>query len=80
MQLGGGYRLSWWGDLDESGRRRSNGAPIQITRLTIEPDMIRVEAEEMLASGVIVLRHTVLLTTTGSVLNWTVPANYNGAR
>jgi hypothetical protein len=41
--------------------------------------MIRVEAEEMLASGVIVLRHTVLLAMTGSVLNWTVPANFNGA-
>jgi hypothetical protein len=77
VQPCGGYRLKWWGDVDESGNRRENGTAIQVTQVRSEADMIHVEAEEMLASGVIVLRHTVILTVTGSLLQWEVPDTFN---
>jgi hypothetical protein len=77
VDLGGGYRLSWWGNQDQFGVETD--APIQVTRVKITPDVIEIEAEEMLASGVIVVTQTVLLRTTGSVLNWTVPASWNDA-
>ena len=76
---GGGYRLRWRQNQDVTGAIVEEGAPIQVTRVSTEPGIIHVEAEEMLASGVIVLRHTVILTTTGSVLNWTVPDSWNDA-
>lgn len=75
VQLGGGYRLEWWGNQDPTGEQVD--CPIQIVRVTIEADYIRVEAEEMLASGITVLVQTVFLTTTGSVLQWEVPATWN---
>jgi hypothetical protein len=75
--LGTGYRLSWRQNQDVTGAIVEEGAPIQVTRVSTEPGVVHVEAEEMLASGVIVLRHTVILTTTGGVFNWTVPDSWN---
>lgn len=75
VQLGGGYRLDWWANQDPTGLQVD--CPIQIVRVQVEPDYIRVEAEEMLASGVIVLTQMVFLTTTGSVLQWEVPDSWN---
>ena len=76
---GGGYRLRWRQNQDMTGAIVEEGAPIQITRVSTEPGVIHVEAEEMLASGVIVVTKTVILTTTGSVLSWTVPDDWNDA-
>lgn len=75
VALAGGYNLRWRFNQDETGLEVP--APIQITRIRREADFIHVEAEEMLASGVIVLTNTVFLATTGSVLSWTVPASWN---
>lgn len=77
ITVGQGYLLNWLENQDKFGVRQN--APIQITRLRIEPDYIYVEAEEMLASGVVTVTSTVFLTTTGSVLNFTVPATWNNA-
>ncbi len=74
---GGGYRLRWRQNQDVTGAVVGEGAPIQVTRVSTEPGMIHVEAEEMLASGTIVLRHTVLLTATGGVFNWNIPDSFN---
>jgi hypothetical protein len=76
---GGGYRLRWRQNQDVTGAIVEDGAPIQVTRVSRDAGIIHVEAEEMLASGVIVLTNTVFLTTTGSVLSWTVPADWNDA-
>jgi hypothetical protein len=77
VNLAGGYQLTWWANQDETGL--AVPAKIQITKITRHPDRIEIEAEEMLASGVIVLTHTVILTTTGSLLSWQVPATWNNA-
>ena len=50
-----------------------------MTQVTLHPDRIHVEAEEMLASGVTVLVNVVFLLTTGAVLSWEVPASWNDA-
>jgi hypothetical protein len=75
--LAGGYQLQWWGNQDETGAEIP--ALIQVTQVTIHPDRIHVEAEEMLASGAIVLVNVVFLLSTGSVLSWEVPASWNDA-
>jgi hypothetical protein len=49
----GGYTLEWWGEQDTSGNRAS--VPIQITQVTMYPDRVHVEAEEMLVDGSIVV-------------------------
>jgi len=77
ITAGGGYRLKWRQNQDMTGNVVEEGAPIQVTRVSVDPGVLHIEAEEMLASGVIVLRHTVLLTTTGSLLSWTVPDSWN---
>jgi hypothetical protein len=70
-----GYRLGWWGSQDSAGNLVD--VPIQVTQVSIFSDRIHIEAEEMLASGVVVLVHTVLLTDYGAVRSWTVPATWN---
>lgn len=75
--LAGGYQVQWWGNQDETGAEVP--ALIQVTQVTIHPDRIHVEAEEMLASGVIVLVNVVFLLGTGSVLTLEVPASWNDA-
>jgi hypothetical protein len=77
ISLAAGYQLEWWANQDEDGNRIP--ALIQITKVKRLPDRVEIEAEEMLASGVIVLTHTVILTTTGSLLSWMVPATWNNA-
>jgi hypothetical protein len=76
---GAGYRIRWRQNQNTDGSIVEEGAPIQVTKVAVEPGVVHVEAEEMLASGVIVLRHTVILTTTGSVLTWEVPDSFNDA-
>jgi hypothetical protein len=76
---GGGYRLRWRQNQNMDGTIVQEGAPIQVTRVSVEPGVIHVEAEEMLASGVVVLTHTVILTETGTGKTWTVPADWNDA-
>jgi hypothetical protein len=76
---GTGYRLRWRQNQDMTGAMIDAGAPIQVTRVSVEAGAIHVEAEEMLASGTIVITKTVLLRTTGSVLTWTVPADWNSS-
>jgi hypothetical protein len=75
VTLATGYGLRWWANQDETGNPVT--ALIQVVRLTVHPDRIHVEAEEMLASGVIVLTNTVFLTTTGVLLQYTVPDDWN---
>lgn len=71
-----GYQLEWWGNQDELGNELP--ALIQVTQVTIKPDRIEVEAEEMLASGVITLVNVVFLeATNGSLLEWDVPDTWN---
>jgi len=76
---GQGYRLRWRQNQDTDGIVVADGAPIQVTRVAVEAGVIRVEAEEMLASGVVVLTNVVILTATGGVFNWPVPASWNDA-
>lgn len=71
-----GYQVSWWGSQDETGLRVN--IPIQVTQVSIHPDRIHVEAEEMLASGVVVLQNVVFLTSVGAG-QWTVPDTWNDA-
>jgi hypothetical protein len=79
INIGAGYRLRWRQNQDILGNIVQAGAPIQIVRLAVEAGVIHIEAEEMLASGVIVLTHTVILTDTGSVLEWEVHPTFNNA-
>jgi hypothetical protein len=79
ISAGGGYRLRWRQNQDMDGAIVEEGAPIQVVKVAVEPGVVHVEAEEMLASGTIVLTKCVILTTTGSVLNWTVPEDWNDA-
>jgi hypothetical protein len=72
-----GYQVKWWGNQNETGVEVP--ALIQVTQVTLHPDRIHVEAEEMLASGVVVLVNVVFLLTTGAVLQWQVPASWNNA-
>jgi hypothetical protein len=72
-----GYQLQWWGSQDETGVEVP--VSVQITHVRLEPDRVYVEAEEMLASGVVALVNVVFLTMTGSVLSWQVPDNWNDA-
>ncbi len=72
-----GYLLRWWANQNALGQIQD--APIQVTSVKYDSDFIYVTAEEMLASGIILLTHTIFLRTTGSLLNWTVPANWNDA-
>jgi hypothetical protein len=77
VSLGLGYQVNWAENQDITGARVN--APIQITKLRIESDYIYVEAEEMLASGVIVVTNSIFLLSAGSVLSHTVPASWNNA-
>lgn len=71
-----GYLLKWWGSQDETGVETS--VPIQITQITYHPDRLAIEAEEMLASGSVVLVNIVFLFATDeSVLEWTIPDDWN---
>jgi hypothetical protein len=79
ISAGRGYRLRWRQNQDVDGNVVEDGAPIQITRVAVEAGVIHVEAEEMLASGVVVLTNVVILTDTSGLLNWTVPADWNNA-
>jgi hypothetical protein len=72
-----GYQIGWWGSQDSQGNRIQ--VPIQVTQVSIFSDRVHVEAEEMLASGEIVLTHTVLLTDYGAIRSWTVPDTWNDA-
>jgi hypothetical protein len=72
-----GYTIQWWGSQDETGVEVP--VKIQITQVAIYSDRIHIEAEEMLASGVINLVNVVFLTTTGGVLSYTVDASWNDA-
>jgi len=75
--LGLGYQLKWWANQNVQGIVQP--AKIQITKVRIEADLVFVEAEEMLASGVIIVTNTIFLLTTGSVLSLVVPAAWNSA-
>lgn len=77
VALGQGYQLRWANNQDEFGVVQP--APIQITKVKYEADYVHIEAEEMLASGVVVLTNTVLLTDTSGLLSWVVPATWNDA-
>lgn len=77
VDLGGGYELQWRFNTDETGAQVP--AKIQVTRIVSYPDRIHVEAEEMLASGVITLTNIVILTDTGGLSSWTVPDDWNDA-
>lgn len=72
-----GYTIQWWGSQDETGVEIP--VRIQVTQVAIYSDRIHVEAEEMLASGVVNLVNVVFLTTTGSLLSWTVDDSWNDA-
>jgi hypothetical protein len=72
-----GYTIQWWGSQDETGVEVP--VKIQITQVAIHSDRIHIEAEEMLASGVINLVNVVFLTTTGAVLSYVVDASWNNA-
>jgi len=78
VAAGGGYRLRWRQNQDVTGAVVEEGAPIQVTRVAVEPGVIHVEAEEMLASGVVVVTNTVFLTAVGAG-TWPVPASWNDA-
>lgn len=72
----GGYQLQWWGSQDETGVEQS--VPVQITHVRLEPDRVYVEAEEMLASGVVALVNVVFLfATDGSVEQFPLPETWN---
>lgn len=72
----GGYQLRWWGNQDETGVEQP--ALIQVTHVRVEADRVYVEAEEMLASGVIVLVNVVfLLPTDGQPGQWPLPEDWN---
>jgi hypothetical protein len=75
--LAGGYQAQWWGNQDATGVEVP--ALIQVTQITVHPDRIHVEAEEMLASGTVVLVNVVFLTTTGALLSWMVADSWNDA-
>ena len=77
IALAQGYQVSWWGNQDRQGIRLP--AKIQVTKIRVESDYTFVEAEEMLASGVIVLLNVVFLTTTGALLDFVVPDSWNDA-
>lgn len=77
ITLAAGYQVKWWGSQDRLGVEVPT--KIQITQITQYPDRLHIEAEEMLASGVILLVNVVLLGTTGGVFTWTVPASWNDA-
>lgn len=75
--LGSGYKVNWWGNQTAEGLEVP--AEIQVTKVSLFPDRVHVEAEEMLAFGVVVLVNVVFLTTTGGVFTWEVPATWNDA-
>lgn len=78
ISLAGGYQLYWWANQNRYGVQQP--AKIQITKISAYPDRLHIEAEEMLASGVLVLTNTVILfATNGSVEYYTVPATWNDA-
>lgn len=77
VTLAAGYTLEWWGNQDETGVEVP--AQIQVTQVAIHADRVHIEAEEMLASGVVVLVNVVFLTTTGALLSYTVDASWNDA-
>jgi hypothetical protein len=70
-----GYQLRWWANQDETGAEIP--ALIQITQVTIHADRVHVQAEEMLASGVVVLRNVVFLIAESGTLDR--PATWNNA-
>ena len=73
-----GYLLKWWGSQDSEGNLVS--VPVQITKVQTFPDRIRVEAEEMLVqTGEITIVNVEFLLTTGSLLEWPVPEDWNDA-
>jgi hypothetical protein len=72
-----GYQVKWWGNQDEIGLEIP--ALIQVKQVTTYPDRVHVVAEEMLATGVVVLVNIVFLRTTGGVLEWQLPETWNDA-
>jgi hypothetical protein len=79
VAAGGGYRLRWRQNQDVTGAIVDDGAPIQVTRVAVDQGMIHVEAEEMLASGTVVVTNVIFLTDTSGLLSWTVPDDWNDA-
>lgn len=77
VDLGGGYQLEWRFSTDERGEPVA--AKIQVTRIVSYADRIHVEAEEMLASGVVTLTNVVILTDAGGLKSLTVPATWNSS-
>jgi hypothetical protein len=76
---GSGYRLRWRQNQNTDGSIVEEGAPIQVTRVSVEGGTIHVQAEEMLASGTVVVTNVVILTTAGSLQSWTVADDWNDA-
>lgn len=79
ITAGNGYRLRWRLNQNEHGAEVEGGAPIQITRVSYDEGIIHVEAEEMLASGTVVVTNTVFLTATSGIASFTVPETWNDA-
>lgn len=77
VALATGYQLEWWANQDEDGNQIP--ALIEVTKITRLSDRIEIEAEEMLASGSVILTHTVILIDQGALRSWTVPATWNNA-
>lgn len=72
-----GYILKWRQGQDILGQQKTNGAPIQVTRVTSELGLLHVQAEEMLLGGTqIVTTNFVFLTDVGAGL-WIVPDDWN---
>jgi hypothetical protein len=72
-----GYQVEWWGSQDSTGARVP--VPIQVTQVSIFSDKIHIEAEEMLASGVVVLQNVIILSNSGTLSSLTRPATWNDA-
>lgn len=78
IALATGYTLEWWANQNSLGEVQP--AKIQVTEVSIFSDRIHVVAEEMLATGDLpALVNVVFLTTTGSLLSWTVADDWNDA-
>lgn len=76
VTLAGGYQLYWWANQNRYGVAQP--AKIQITKIAAYPDRIHIEAEEMLASGVLVLTNTIILfASDGGIKYWTVDDTWN---
>jgi hypothetical protein len=77
VNLGDGYQIYWWGNQNQLGVEQP--ALIQITQVATFPDRIEIQAEEMLASGVVTVTNTIFLLTAGSLESFTVPDSWNNS-